>query len=149
LRKLEQNNNFIDSASYADEFLRSHDPAHKLNPWHFADLPDDGSTFNCGQCLFNALPANLAKVRKAKNDKATAVAISWVIHLVGDLHQPLHMSGRLRGGNQFNVTYRGKTECKNFEGGAAKVELHSAWDDCLVEALANGRDPQQLAKDIL
>ncbi len=149
LGKLEQNNNFIDAASYPDEFLRSHDPNHKFGPWHFADLPDDGTTFICGKCLFKALPASLAKVRAGKKNKSTAVAIAWVIHLVGDLHQPLHMSGRLRGGNDFHVTYRGKSECKNFSGGEARVELHSVWDDCLVEELANGRDPQQLAKDIL
>jgi hypothetical protein len=77
------------------------------------------------------------------------VAIAWVIHLVGDLHQPLHMSGRLRGGNDFHVTYRGKTECKTFQGIEARVELHSAWDDCLVEELASGRDPRDVGKQIL
>src|SRR5262249_16435115 len=59
-------------------------------------------------------------------------------------HQPLHMTGKLGGGNGFRVTYRGKHEC-----GEATVQLHSAWDDCLVDELANGRDPQQLAKDLL
>ena len=149
LAQLEQNNNFIDSASYADEFLRSHDPAHRFNAWHYADLPEDGTPFVCGNCLFKALQDNLAIVKADKRDKAEAEAIAWVIHLVGDLHQPLHMDARLRGGNQFNVTYRGAATCKNFKGGRAKVELHSVWDDCLVEELANGRDPTRLAKDLL
>lgn len=149
LSQLEMDNNFIDAASYPDEFVRSHDPGHKLSPWHYADLPDGNQTFVCGQCLFQARDDNLAILRAGKKDKAEAEAIAWVIHLVGDLHQPLHMSGRLRGGNDFHVTYRGKKECKLASGSQAKVELHSVWDDCLVEELAAGRSPQKLAKDLL
>src|SRR6266567_5490840 len=52
LRKLEKDNNFVDAASYSDEFIRNHDPAHKFNSWHFADLRDDGQPFDCGECLF-------------------------------------------------------------------------------------------------
>jgi len=149
LGQLEIDNNFVDAASYPDEFIREHDEGHKFNRWHFANLRDDNHTFVCGECLLKALPDNLAVVHAGKTDKPTAVAISWVIHLVGDLHQPLHMSGRLSGGNDFHVTYRGKTECKNFDGKEAKVELHSAWDDCLVEELASGKDPKEMARLIL
>lgn len=148
LGQLEQDNDFIDAASYPDEFVRSHDPGHKQSPWHYADLPDDNTPFVCGECLFKALQTNLDIVKEGKGDKAEAEAIAWVIHLVGDLHQPLHMDARLKGGNDFHVTYRGKKECKSFTG-RAKVELHSVWDDCLVEELAHGRTPQQLAKDLL
>lgn len=149
LGQLEMDNNFIDAASYPDEFIRDHDEGHKFNRWHFANLRDDGHTFICGECLLKALPDNLAIVHAGKKDKPTAVAISWVIHLVGDLHQPLHMSGRQGGGNSFQVTYRGKAECKDFHGDDRPVELHSAWDDCLVEELASGRDPKEMAKQIL
>jgi hypothetical protein len=148
LGQLEMDNNFIDAASYPDEYVRGHDPNHKMSGWHFADLPDDDTPFVCGDCLFTALRNNLDIVKAGKGDKAEAEAIAWVIHLVGDLHQPLHMDKRLRGGNDFHVTYRGKKECKSYSG-RARVELHSVWDDCLVEELANGRTPQQLAKDIL
>ena len=151
LRKLEKDNNFIDAASYPDEFIRNHDPKHKFNPWHFADLPDDGSQFDCAaqHCLFDALSSNLAIVRQGENNKRTAVAIAWVLHLVGDLHQPLHMSGRLRGGNDFHVTYRGKTECPAFSGKPTHVELHSVWDDCLVEELAGEVNPKDFAQQLL
>jgi hypothetical protein len=135
LGQLEKDNNFIDAASYPDEFIRDHDPARVFNPWHFADLRDDGKQFVCGNCLFKALADNLAVIQAGKRDKSEAVAIAWVLHLVGDLNQPLHMADRLLGGNNFHVTYRGQTQCKNFSGGNANVELHSAWDDCLVEEL--------------
>ena len=146
LAQLETDNNFVDAASYPDEFLRTHAPETKS--WHFADIPDTGA-FTCGICLYSQLPLNLAIVHADKGDKADAVAIAWVIHLVGDLHQPLHMEARERGGNSFAVTYRGSGKCPSFRGGSATVELHSAWDDCLVSELAQGRTPQALASALL
>jgi S1/P1 Nuclease len=138
LAQLEIDDNFVDAASYPDEFIREYDPGRRFNPWHFSDLRDDGTPFVCGECLFKAFPDNLAIIRAGNKDKSEAVAIAWVLHLVGDLHQPLHMAERLRGGNDFHVTYRGKADCKNFQGRETRVELHSAWDDCLVEELASG-----------
>src|SRR5260370_387133 len=78
----------------------------------------------------------------ATDTEAKALAMSWVSHLTGDLHQPLHVTDRGdRGGNQFNVTYHGRTSCRvsNSSGTQAKVELHSVWDGCLVFTLENGR----------
>lgn len=144
MASLEKDNDVIDGASYPDEYLRNAAP--QFNNWHFADLPDDGSRYDCkNDCLFYALDKELAVVREGNGDKAEAVALAWVIHLVGDLHQPLHMTGRDKGGNHFAVTYRGQDTCI----GTAHVELHSVWDDCLVGELANGRSPDALAKDLL
>jgi hypothetical protein len=57
-----------------------------------------------------------------------AVALAWLIHLVGDVHQPLHCSARFspdylkgdRGGNLFMVKYHGVV-----------TNLHAFWDDLL------------------
>jgi hypothetical protein len=147
LGQLEIDNNFVDSASYPDEYIRDHDPS--FGSWHFANLPDDGSKFTCGKCLFSALQQELAVVDQGRGDKNEAIALSWVIHLVGDLHQPLHMSGRLVGGNDFKATYRGSSTCPLYSGKTGPAELHSIWDDCLVEELAQGRSPQKLASDLL
>lgn len=149
LQQLELDNSFVDAASYPDEYVRDHDPQKKFSPWHYANLPDNGNPFNCGKCLFNALQNNLAIIKAGKGDKGEAVAIAWVDHLVGDLHQPLHMSGRLAGGNGFNVTYRGQSKCKLFDGKEAPIHLHQAWDDCLVEELAGDIDPKDYAKQLL
>jgi hypothetical protein len=151
MRQLEIDNDLVDGASYPDEFIRDHDPERRFNPWHYADLPDDGSAFDCARarCLFDALSSNLAIVRQGRGDYREAVALAWVIHLVGDLYQPLHMSGRARGGNDFHVAYRGRQTCRTFNGGTTRVELHSVWDDCLVDELAAGRSPDQLANALL
>jgi hypothetical protein len=149
LAQLEMDGNFVDAASYPDEFIQDHDPGHKFNSWHDAGLPDDGTPFVCGECLFKALPAELAIMRQGGGGKAEAVAIAWVENLVGDLHQPLRMDARLRGGSLFHVSYRGIKACDEFTKKDPKFNLQKVWDDCLVEELAAGRDPKTLAKDLL
>jgi hypothetical protein len=57
-----------------------------------------------------------------------ALGLAWVLHLVGDIHQPLHASGRISprdpwgdgGGNTFRVGTR---------------SLHSVWDGILTDSL--------------
>lgn len=68
-----------------------------------------------------------------------AVALAWIAHLVGDMHQPLH-AGRAedRGGNLTCVTWLGEpsrlvtldnwTSCTH-------VNLHVVWDSKLIEAV--------------
>jgi hypothetical protein len=34
-------------------------------------------------------------------------ALKWVAHFLGDIHQPLHASGRAVGGNAFKVVFGG------------------------------------------
>jgi hypothetical protein len=149
LAQLEVDGNFVDAASYPDEFIGDHDPGHKFAAWHGAALPDDGTPFVCGECLFKALPAELAIMRQGGGGKGEAVAIAWVLNLVGDLHQPLRMDARLRGGSLFHVSYRGIKACDDFTKKDPKFNLQKVWEDCLVEELAGGRDPKTLAQDIL
>ncbi len=54
-------------------------------------------------------------IRSNGSDEQKAIAISWLEHLIGDLHQPLHASGRItdlepkgdQGGNLFLLTPKG------------------------------------------
>jgi len=165
--KAKDNNTFVGAAGYPDDFIRSVDKEKKFNPWHFADLVDKGE-FKCekdvikevGQkkvkttkvheeCLFKALQDNLAIMKNGKGDKDQAVAIAWVMHLVGDLHQPLHMTGKSAGGNTFPVSYRGQADgCFDVKEDNG-LELHKVWDNCLVIELAGPRGPRDLARDLV
>ncbi|UZJ55901.1 hypothetical protein CBS101457_005221 [Exobasidium rhododendri] len=51
------------------------------------------------------------------------VALRFLTHYMGDAHQPLHLTGRARGGNDISV---------RFEGRYAK--LHTVWDSLLINA---------------
>jgi nuclease S1 len=143
---------FVDAASYADEVIRAEDHANKFGPWHFVDWEDDGSDYSDNvckpDCIIRELPEQINKAKAATNRDDKALALSWIIHLMGDLHQPLHVSDRQdRGGNEFAVMYRHHATCRksSTENGRAKVELHSVWDTCLVVELENGESPTQFA----
>ncbi|MDH3404567.1 MAG: S1/P1 nuclease [Acidobacteriota bacterium] len=57
------------------------------------------------------------------DDSLAATAAAFVVHLVGDLHQPLHVGrGDDRGGNQIAVNWFGEPS-----------NLHSVWDSGLVD----------------
>jgi hypothetical protein len=61
-----------------------------------------------------------------------ALGLAWILHLVGDIHQPLHASGRISprdpwgdgGGNTFRLGTR---------------SLHSVWDGILTDSLGAPR----------
>ena len=52
------------------------------------------------------------------------IALRFVVHLVGDIHQPLHAGHRKdRGGNEIHVKFQGR-----------KVRLHKLWDTSLIKS---------------
>jgi hypothetical protein len=143
LRNSDVGRGFVDAASYADEVIRERDHRNVFGPWHFVDWPADAAAYSdsfCGtSCITSELAKQIESMRTATDTETKALAMSWVIHLTGDLHQPLHVTDRGdRGGNEFKVTYHGRALCResNSSGTQAKVELHSAWDSCLVFTLA-------------
>lgn len=79
----------------------------------------------------------------SKSDDIRSYDLSWLLHLVGDVHQPLHATSRFTrtepngdaGGNTV------KTSCESSCGGA--TELHAFWDDLLGDTKA----PPQSAID--
>ncbi len=68
----------------------------------------------------------------AAADADKAIALAWILHLGGDIHQPLHDSARVtkydpkgdQGGNLFIVSPKGAT-------GEDRVSLHWFWDSII------------------
>src|SRR5262249_26957062 len=87
---------FVDAPRYADEVIRKRDHAGVFSPWHFVDWPADAAaysdTFCKPDCIVNELPKQIEAMRTSTNTEAKALAMSWVIHLMGDLHQPMHVT---------------------------------------------------------
>ncbi|KFY11726.1 hypothetical protein V492_04293 [Pseudogymnoascus sp. VKM F-4246] len=70
-----------------------------------------------------------------------AIAAKFVVHFIGDIHQPLHTEGLLRGGNGIKVRFNGRNS-----------NLHSVWDSAIAEHLIGGYTPalaQKWAGDLL
>lgn len=90
--------------------------------------------------ILTALADNERKARTAVNADKRAIALAWLFHLLGDVHQPLNTvqlftreySNGDRGGNEicFRVTP---------ERGA--IDLHAVWDGLMTSAI----DPRMIS----
>ena len=116
--------------------------------WHYDDVPICGSqprTRYCpdGQCnseQLKRLIGVLGDVRAAPRERNEA--LKWVVHLVGDLHQPLHAADNDdRGGNLVTVALAGVRT-------RGRENLHRVWDNDLVRLALHAGSRQQPPRDI-
>jgi hypothetical protein len=104
---------------YSDTFWRQVNGRSELLP-----APDEG-----GQAVTRLYEFEKVLRDASASDRDKAIAIAWMMHLIGDLHQPLHTSARVtelepkgdQGGNLFLLTPQG-TPREN------QVNLHWFWD---------------------
>lgn len=146
---------FVDSSTWADD-ERSVRP--ETGGWHFIDIPRGAAKGNMAQycpqpsgCVTNAISRELAMLRDPKaSAEAKADALRYVIHFVGDLHQPLHTTTNDdRGGNCVPVAFFDHApEETNVAREDYRPNLHGVWDTSIIERWANGRDAQQLASEL-
>lgn len=125
-----------DVSSWADE-LRSTEVGPKTSHWHFrSNSICSGQLSPCkgGHCVDEMLKAHIQMLAsKNASLQEKNEALKWVVHLVGDIHQPLHVgSNDDAGGNSIQVAIAGvKTK--------GRQSLHKAWDTALVrETLTAG-----------
>jgi hypothetical protein len=138
-----------DSATWADD-ERSVDPS--TGPWHFIDVPLGATQQNqveqfCGAagCVTQAITQQLAILKdKTATPANRATALRFILHFVGDLHQPLHATDNDdRGANCVPLTYfRRKPHDKN---NSYTPNLHHIWDTEIVERQMEGADPEEFA----
>jgi len=93
--------------------------------WHYVDIPlkangyvaaRDCAQDNCAIARLDQYTHVLAD--KTATPQARLLALKWVVHLVGDIHQPLHAEDNDdKGGNTVQVQFFGKGS-----------NLHSLWD---------------------
>ena len=116
-----------EAATWPDDMRSNPDVFWKktASPWHYVTV--DGVTYDHAPPEGDALQA-LIFFRKLVADPRSnpahrALALRFIVHIVGDLHQPLHV-GRPgdRGGNEVKVKWFGKD-----------TNLHAVWDTSLVD----------------
>jgi len=129
-RRLLGNNSLESVATFADD-VRNSRPETKN--FHFVDIPFGATSYNAtrdcretnkGDCVIAAIERFRATLAdKTRNDADRAEALKFIVHLVGDMHQPLHCAERDgdRGGNEVKVTFLGK-----------KSNLHAVWDGGII-----------------
>jgi hypothetical protein len=142
LRDLLGDQRLADVSTWPDEILRQ--PEYRFTgPWHYLNVPLglDYDAFRKqveGMEKENVYKALLEQEHllgdpSTPRDKRVE-ALKFVVHFVGDLHQPMHISREEdRGGNTIQLSYEDKG-----------TNLHSLWDTKLLEHL--GLTYEQLAE---
>jgi hypothetical protein len=99
----------------------------QASPWHYVTVkgddykPSDAPAAGDAMTALTRFTATLRDPRASIADKR--LALRFIVHIIGDLHQPLHDgAGDDRGGNTVAVTWFGKP-----------TNLHSVWDSALIE----------------
>ncbi|HLZ92894.1 MAG TPA: S1/P1 nuclease [Candidatus Acidoferrum sp.] len=142
---------FVDASTWADD-ERNREPA--TGPWHYIDIPlsvtQGPAEKFCGAqgCVLQAISDQLA-ILKDKNAAGAkrAAALRFIIHFVGDLHQPLHGSTNSdRGGNCVPVRYLSRNPHPSRN--SYVPNLHHIWDTEIPESQMQGADPGEFAETL-
>lgn len=144
---------FMIVATWADIIRDKNFPVRQKNyahsDWHYSDTfweykdgkvntlppPDDG-----GKALEKLVGFDKV-IRSKAPDTEKAIAIAWLVHVIGDIHQPLHTSARVtsgnkkgdQGGNLFFLTPKGTPR-------AQQQNLHWFWDSIISTDRPNTKD---------
>jgi hypothetical protein len=145
----------VDSAAWADD-LRKFRP--ETSAWHYIDIPLDAPRGDLAEfcpasrgCVTRALAQQVDLLRNPSNPRETrADALRFVIHLVADLHQPLHCAtNNDMGGNCVPVDFFGEFPVeKNLESESYSPNLHSIWDYDLVHQIIGRMTEAQWADSL-
>lgn len=132
--------------------------------WHYLNIPPSASGYDRNRdcprqpgveagsrgdqwrdCVVDRIAYWEERLANPKLDRADrATALKFVVHFIGDLHQPFHALGVGRGGNDVNVRVFGQADCGNDPARPFPCNLHAVWDSRLI-ARRNLDDTSYLA----
>jgi len=128
VEKILNNQPMSSISSYADQYRETHP---QTGDWHFLNLELGLSQSQFKQFVLQQTKPNvyieinkeIAELSNPKTSKAQKkFDLEFLIHFVGDAHQPMHISrAEDRGGNDITVTYDGKS-----------TNVHKIWDSLLL-----------------
>jgi hypothetical protein len=133
-----------DVSSWADRYREDNNQTFY---WHFLNIPPEATSYDrdrdCPRqpgvtagsredrwrdCAVDRILYNKERVADRTLDRADrAVALKFLVHFVGDLHQPFHALGVGRGGNDVLVSIFGEESC-----GSLPCNMHMVWDGSLI-----------------
>lgn len=144
---------FMVAARWPDD-VRGIEEYH-YGPWHFVNYPivakqDEGKLDPpqpTGDSVITSIEENLKTLVEGKKDADRALAICWLMHCIGDAHQPLHTVSFFsidywpegdRGGNSFYVKVTDDGD---------PISLHSLWDG-IIGGSADYQDASKTAIEL-
>jgi len=119
-----------EASTWADEMRSSPEPFWQstASPYHYVTVPPGKTYADVGAPPEGDSVVALTKFAATLKDKAAsredkALALRFAVHIIGDLHQPLHVgNGSDKGGNEVQVTFFGQP-----------TNLHAVWDSGLID----------------
>lgn len=140
--KIEKNFNIkklADVANWADEVRKK----RSQGSWHYCNIEKSVRDYNrdrdCpdGACVVEKIKEYVRVLKgRAVPKKKDKEALMYLIHFVGDIHQPLHLgNAKDRGGNNISLVFKGRP-----------TNLHALWDGGLIYPA--GKSLIQYARDL-
>ncbi len=137
---LDPGESLADASTWADENSRN---IPGSAAWHYVNVPITAASYTPRDCHGNCVVSRFEEFRKVLADphaprRRRAMALRYVVHLLEDAHQPMHVGDRRdRGGNGLQLEFF-RDDYTN---------LHQVWDSGL---LRNGyRDERHLLDELL
>jgi hypothetical protein len=128
-------------ANWADE-IKDFEWGRRRSSWHYDDMPlckpaDYAKYCRGGRCASAQLARSLEVLGDPQaRPRSRNEALKWVVHLIGDIHQPLHAADRGdRGGNKVQVSFFGERDNAPY----GSLNLHAIWDVQMVARLVADR----------
>jgi hypothetical protein len=148
-----------DSSTWSDD-IRSSRP--ETGPWHYIDIPDGAQRRDLAKfcplpqsCVTQVIRNQLAILKESGNKlensaQQEAEALRFLIHFVGDLHQPMHaISNNDLGGNCVPVAYfNDLPQLRNPETDSYTPNLHGVWDINLLAKIFPGKNVEQVSAEL-
>lgn len=126
IKKLLGTDDLSRSSTWADE-IRSEEKFNYMIPWHYVSIPNGKKYLDQKRNKEGDLIETLFRLEESLRDVKTSEtkkveALKFIIHGLGDLHQPLHVGlPEDRGGNSIKLKW-----FKN------ETNLHVVWDENLI-----------------
>ena len=131
---LEPGESLADASTWADEHSRE---IPGSTYWHFVNVPIWARQYDARDCRRQGcVVSKIADFKAILLDRNTPVArrrdaLRFLVHLVQDVHQPLHVADRNdRGGNSLQLRY----------GRYDNTNLHQVWDSGLLSRSFRNED---------
>ena len=144
-----------DASTWPDD-IRSQRP--ETPPWHFVDIPLDVNQREVEKfcdpkvgCVTSAIRDELTVLgSKYADTRERADALRFLIHFVGDIHQPLHaVSNNDLGGNCVPVAFFDQApQLRNPQSESYSPNLHAVWDTNILEQATMGQTSEQVASEL-
>ena len=135
--KIMGTNSLGDVANWMDQ-VRDTPEGKAMEMWHYQSVDAcTGTLLKCpeGNCAGPKVKQQEATLRSGKGDQLKALRV--LVHLIGDIHQPLHTAENGDGGGN-GVKIKNRS-CVDQTGKTVQCNLHTYWDNRLVKSALAGR----------